>query len=608
LEKEHRNVQENLKANHGDIVAALTEVERKIRGKRDALKKQIVLLGRGSVLFVVLLTMLIFLRSREIIRSLKGIVAETEKIECDLSYRIPEDPRATTEFQVVSRALNSMTQNIEQQTGQLEQSIHLAYEMAEKAEAANHAKSVFLSNMSHELRTPLNAILGYTQLFAGDSSLSLKQQSGVQTIHQSGEHLLMLINDILDLSKIEAGKMELVTTEFLLAEFLQGIGNIIRVRSAKKGIDFRYEPEETLPLAIEADELRLRQVILNLLSNAVKFTNSGFCVLRVQATMVGDGAVRLTVMVEDSGPGIPVLMQEKIFEPFQQIGERLQHSEGSGLGLVISRSLVHLMAGELQLVSPLKAQSENNEGPGSRFFFSIDVPVVATVPALAAEKNEVTGYSVPEGVNGQKRILVVDDNASNRAVLRDTLEPLGFVIGEAKDGSEVLEGCKEFQPDVILMDLRMPMVDGFTATGQIKTDARFSHVPVIAVTASVAYQQKLRQRCGEYGFSGYINKPYVAADLFTTLAEQLGIELHYVEEAALHTTESEIIAPPAEVLEELLQLVLSGNILAVTNQLTTIATLDAGKYKVFTQQLSDLAEGFQLMEIEQFIVKYQKGR
>jgi PAS domain S-box-containing protein len=245
------------------------------------------------------------------------------------------------------------------------------------AEAASRAKSAFLSNMSHELRTPLNAILGYTQIFAGDSSLTSEQQSGIKTMHRAGEHLLLLINDILDLSKTEADKMELVPTEFRLPEFFQGVVEIMKGRMVKKGITFLYEPDNTLPAAIVADALRLRQVLLNLLSNGVKFTPHGYCVLRVQSRLLDGNRVLLTIAVEDSGVGIAPDMLEKIFEPFQQAGDRLQYSEGSGLGLAISRKLVHLMGSELQVVSPVNKHPIEDEGPGSQFVFTVEFPVSA---------------------------------------------------------------------------------------------------------------------------------------------------------------------------------------------------------------------------------------
>ena len=251
----------------------------------------------------------------------------------------------------------------------------------EEAESANLAKSIFLSNMSHELRTPLNGILGYTQIFAEDSTLSAKQQKGIQIIHQSGEHLLMLINDILDLSKIESGKMELFLSEFRLPEFLQEIENIIRVRCREKGLLFFCEYADSLPVAIEADELRLRQVLLHLLSNAVKFTKQGHCTFTIDSEILDGKSIRLMISITDSGPGIAAEIQEKIFEPFQQSGERLKYAKGSGLGLPISRKIIELMDGTLQLSSPVNKQPENGEGAGSRFYFSIDLTLVSAAIA-----------------------------------------------------------------------------------------------------------------------------------------------------------------------------------------------------------------------------------
>ncbi|MEA3547442.1 MAG: PAS domain-containing protein, partial [Thermodesulfobacteriota bacterium] len=487
----------------------------------------------------------------------------------------------------------------------LEEAISIAKKMAEKAEAANQAKSVFLSNMSHELRTPLNAILGYTQLFAGDSSLTLKQQSGIKTIHQAGKHLLMLINDILDLSKVEADKMELVKSEFRLPEFLQGIVDIFKIKARAKGLHFFYEPQASLPAIIEADELRLRQVILNLLANAVKFTNSGHCTLRVQSRPATHNKALLTITIEDSGAGIMPKMQEKVFEPFQQTGERLKYAEGYGLGLAISRKLIHLMGGTLQLVSPITEQPKAGEGPGSRFSFAIEMVVSGDVAITDPEERKVTGYTLSGEKGGPKKILIVDDNASNRAVLRDTLETLGFVAEEAKNGSEVLAACQRFQPDAILMDLRMPEMDGFTATKQVKGHQSFTHVPVIAITASITDMKKLRQRCLEYGFSAYFINPYSATELLEHLADQLHIELQYAEGITESPNEPVILPPPRDILDNLVKLAQSGDISGISEQSAEISMMESGKYRAFAHRIEQLAEDLQLIEIEKFIAMHR---
>ncbi len=348
---------------------------------------------------------------------------------------------------------------------QLEEAISNAEKMAEKAEEANHAKSVFLSTMGHELRTPLNAILGYTQIFSEDTSLSQKVQMGVKTIQQSGEHLLLLLNDILDLSKIEAGKMELMKTEFRLPEFLQGIMGIIRVRAEEKGIDCYYTSETSIPAIIETDELRLRQVILNLLSNAVKFTDTGHCTLCIRSRPAGKDKALLTFIIEDSGIGIVSEMQEKIFEVFQQTGQRLKFSEGYGLGLSISRKLVRLMGGDVELVSPIYEQTGIGDEPGSRFSFTIEV-----------------------------------------------------------------------------------------------------------------------------GSSGELLEP---------LADQLHPEL-------LHADQSEILAPPQELLDTLITLAKSGDINGISEESLVILLMENGKYKEFSMRIKRLADKFKLIEIVKFVTRYKR--
>ncbi len=487
----------------------------------------------------------------------------------------------------------------------------------EAAESANKAKSVFLSNMSHELRTPLNSILGYTQIFAGDTSLTPQQLSGIKTMHQSGQHLLMLINDILDLSKIEADKMELVTTDFHISAFLKGIEDIIRVRSQKKGLKFICEHTNSQPVIIEADELRLRQVILNLLSNSVKFTDTGHCTFMVTTEDIDGYLLRLTVIIEDSGPGVVPQMQEKIFAPFQQSGDRLKYSEGSGLGLTISRKIIRLMGGELQVTSPINEHPLKGEGPGSRFFFSIEVPMLSVARIAGKKEPQVCGYiSLKKGSQttgdktheDKKKILIVDDKLSNRAVLHDILVPLGFITSEAKDGCEVISACEQQPPDAILMDLRMPVIDGFTATKLIKTHPHFSHIPVIAISATVADQDTVTKRCRKHGFSDYINKPYSTMELLDTLARELKLELQYECDASEDSLSNDLImtAPSQEILEQIHTFSINGDIDSIGKLAKEIVTMKDGKYKAFAQMLQLFAEDFQLSEIEKFVARYRK--
>ncbi|NPE28738.1 PAS domain-containing protein [Methanococcoides sp. SA1] len=470
-----------------------------------------------------------------------------------------------------------------------------------EAETANQAKSTFLANMSHELRTPLNAILGYCQIFARDSSLSSQQQSGIKTIHQSGEHLLLLINDILDLSKIEAGKMDLVESEFRLSEFLNGVVDIIRIRCIKKKIDFRYEPAKTLPVAINFDEVRLRQVLLNLLSNAVKFTNSqGMCIFRISSEMQASGKALLQFSVEDSGMGIPREMQEEVFTPFQQIGDRLQYSEGSGLGLSISCKLVQMMGSVLQLVSPVNTNPNNNTGPGSLFSFTVEAEVVRGIPDSVPVLQPVTGYST-EGKQQQKKILIVDDILSNREVLQDTLVPLGFILSSAENGSQVLAACEQSRPDLILMDLHMPKVDGFAALKILREHPRFVEIPVIALTAFANERQGLETRCLEYGFNGFLGKPYSVPELLETLAAHMRIKLRQVETTAQQSEAEDIVAPPEEVMVQLRELLTMGDLDGLIARASELAQ-ESSTYQDFSKRIVQMAEEFQLTKLDMFLL------
>ena len=422
------------------------------------------------------------------------------------------------EFNQVGMAVGKMVRSLEDAADQL-------ILEKEKAEEASHAKSVFLASMSHELRTPLNAILGYAQLLEGDLTLSDTQRANVRIMHQSGDHLLRLINDILDLSKIEAGKIHLVKKAFALLPFFEGIVDIIRLRSEEKKLQFTFSISDVPPLFIVADELRLRQVVLNLLTNAVKFTEHGFCALEVEVEILTDDESRLTIRVSDSGPGISAFMQEKVFDPFQQSGERLKYAEGAGLGLAISQRLVAEMGGEIRLQSPLQEDPPGQEGGGSCFSFSLDVQSSFSEERALDKHSTVTGYrAVNSTEQGMIRVLVVDDQASNRMVLREVLESVGFETDEAADGSEVPFVCSRFHPDIILMDLQMPEVDGVEATRNLQADAAFGSVPVIAITAATAAAQNSEELL-EAGFCDCIYKPFQIDELLKLLAKHAGLEL-----------------------------------------------------------------------------------
>ena len=473
------------------------------------------------------------------------------------------------------------------------------YEAAEKAESASRAKSAFLSNITHELRTPLNAILGYTQILLGDGTLTDKQRNGIGTIHRAGEHLLLLINDILDLSKIESGKLEVAEAEVRPLSFLHNIKDIIELRAKEKGLDFRYTVEGEVPTSILADGLRLRQVLLNLLSNAVKFTECGYCTFLVRGGNAENDRVVLTFEVEDSGPGIAPEDQEIIFEPFRQVGERLHHSEGTGLGLSISAQLVHLMGGDLQLISPLGREVTGCEGPGSRFFFTLEVPVMHNETSDPFQP-PVTGYISLEESGRKQQVLVVDDAPSNRAVLRDILESVDFVVHEVMDGDEVTEICRAVHPDIILMDLLMPGTDGLTAGLRVKQQKDLAHIPMIAVSALVTETNGLRRKCLEHGFSDVIGKPCSARKLLETMAAHLPVHLIYGGKKETVISE-DCIMPLSEVLDELIALVEIGDIDGISRKIKEICEMDSGRYSVLCSHLRKYFDEFQFTGLLNFI-------
>ncbi|MBI3144949.1 MAG: response regulator, partial [Pseudogulbenkiania sp.] len=339
------------------------------------------------------------------------------------------------------------------------------------AEAANQAKSTFLATMSHELRTPLNAILGYAQILKRDPSLNERQVGGLTTIQQSGEHLLTLISDLLDLAKIEAGKFELYLSEVDLAAFLEVIADIIRVRAEQKNLSFQCETPPDLPCTVLFDEKRLRQVLLNLLGNAVKFTDRGQVCLQVSHAADSEGRIRLHFAVQDTGVGMDQDQLETIFRPFEQVGEAQRRLGGTGLGLSISRQLVKLMNSDIHVSS--------QAGVGSRFCFELSVPLVPRDMEPTPAAQGVIGYRGPA-----RTVLVVDDVQANRRVLAEMLELVGFTTAVAQNGREGILQAQALQPDLILMDIVMPVMGGIEATRRLRQRRELQHIPIIVVSAS----------------------------------------------------------------------------------------------------------------------------
>lgn len=464
---------------------------------------------------------------------------------------------------------------------------------AEALAELDRAKSQFLANMSHELRTPLNGILGYAQILKKGKTLSDHQKNGLGIIHQCGEHLLNLINEVLDISKIEARKMQLYPKNIHFPEFLEGIAEICRIRAEQKGIKLMYETLTQIPKAIRADEKRLRQVLINLLGNAVKFTEKGFITFKV-----GYQQEKFRFQVEDTGIGIVQEQLEEIFLPFQQGGEKSRETEGTGLGLTISRQLVELMGSELKVKSTL--------GQGSIFWFDLELQ---EVDKWDDDTNNWERNII--GFNGEKRkVLVVDDKWANRSVLVNLLEPLGFEVVEAINGLDGLNKACEFKPDLVFMDLVMPVMDGFEATRRLRTLPDLANVVVIAISASVFdFNQQQSQ---EVGCDGFIPKPFREADLLEKLRYHLGLEWIYEKGTPVIGTDfslgpesgkESIVAPPAEEIAVLLDLAMRGDLKGLAQRATQLEELDQ-QWVPFATHLGQLAKGFKGKQLREFLKQF----
>jgi len=458
------------------------------------------------------------------------------------------------------------------------------------AEAANAAKSIFLANMSHELRTPLNGILGYAQILQRDKTLDASHISALNVIQQSGDHLLTLINDILDFSKVEAGKLDLNLTEMSLIRFLRVIAEMIAVRATQKNLNFRCDLAPGLPAWVRADEKRLRQILLNLLSNAVKFTDSGVVSLCVSLSTAG----RIRFETRDSGIGIDSAQLNTIFVPFEQTGDIGRRTSGTGLGLAISRQLVRLMGGEIQV--------ESRVGAGSVFWFELDLPVVDSKAEVAGQP-EVAGY-----LGQRKKILVVDDVVENRTLVVDMLGQFDFETVEAANGADGLEKAHALKPDLILMDLVMPGMDGLVAMRRLREQPEFKDVPIIALSASASPSDQ--QDSLEAGANAFLSKPIDYRRLLAEIAALLDLSLVYEVRqpapASDNTDPDLLITPPADKIEDLYRLARQGNMQHILQWASRLDALDE-RYRPFTNQLRILANGYQSKAILNFVKKYRKG-
>jgi len=413
------------------------------------------------------------------------------------------------------------------------------------AEAANIAKSTFIATMSHELRTPLNAVLGFSELMSQDEAATEIQKNSLNIINRSGAHLLSMINDVLDISKIEAGHFELDSDDFDLFNLLHDIANMVSVHTEAKGLDFDLQIAPNSVRAIHADSGKLRQVLINLLGNAIKFTQYGNVILRIQTQPLPVHAtIRLSIEVIDSGIGISEAEQAQLFKPFVQLVQENADIKGTGLGLAISKSLTELMGGCISVSSQI--------GVGSTF--KIELPVsLANADVLAVEQEFAVKCIAPN--QPLWRLLIVDDNADNRLLLATILSNVGFQVREAENGQQAINAFEQWQPHLIWMDMRMPIMDGYQATANIRQLAGGDKVKIIALTASVFKEQ--HQHIINSGCNAVLHKPFQMSEIFAMLKKQLGIKFVYRETSA----------PEALVIEHITVEMLSKLPLALRQQL-----------------------------------------
>ena len=539
----------------------------------------------------------IAIQQAELLNNLKNELNRRQQIEAEIQQAKEKLHQANIQLE----------QRVKERTRELSQA-------KQAAEAANNTKDAFIAHMSHELRTPLNSILGFSSILQKDTHITSKQLHHLNIVHQSGQHLLTLINHILDFSKISANKLQLETQDINLRQFFREIIEIFCLRTRQKGLEFYSHISPSLPTAVHTDPTRLRQVLYNLLGNAVKFTNTGRVTLKVgyvedfeedfeadfEADFVDNNSressptpepsplKKIRFQIEDTGIGIPANKFADIFTPFGQLNSDETNNEGTGLGLTISQEIMQLMGSQIQL--------ESQVAQGSKFWFDLELLAVDTNTPPTLLK---FSCQVPRRLLVPRKILVVDDNYDNRSLLVNYLQPFGFTLAEANNGQVGLELAKTFQPDAILVDWIMPVMDGKEMVARLKQQPQFQDCLVVMISAS---SQSIVEP-SEVGCHELLSKPVNLEQLMALLESHLQLDWLFSESTTEPDNSSILVTPPQETLVKLLELTELGDMEEIEQEINSLEALDA-QYIPFIKQIKQLAASFQQHQLEIFIKNF----